>query len=72
MLVNVIGMGYIGLPTALMMAAHDVNVIGTDYNSELIKQLPKKASHHGTPFRNQKLFLKNSLLHGTPGSQKSI
>ncbi len=39
MLVNVIGMGYIGLPTALMMAAHGVNVIGTDYNPELIKQL---------------------------------
>ncbi len=39
MLVNVIGMGYIGLPTALMMAAHDVDVIGTDYNSERIRQL---------------------------------
>ena len=39
MLVNVIGMGYIGLPTALMMAAHGVDVIGTDYNSERIRQL---------------------------------
>ena len=39
MLVNVIGMGYIGLPTALMMAAHGVNVIGTDYNKKLVKQL---------------------------------
>ena len=39
MLVNVIGMGYIGLPTALMMAAHGVNVIGTDYNHERIRQL---------------------------------
>ncbi len=39
MLVNVIGMGYIGLPTALMMAAHGVDVIGTDYNPERIRQL---------------------------------
>ncbi len=39
MLVNVIGMGYIGLPTALMMASHGVNVIGTDYNKKLVNQL---------------------------------
>ncbi len=39
MLVNVIGMGYIGLPTALMMASHGVNVIGTDCNPERINEL---------------------------------
>lgn len=38
-MVNVIGLGYIGLPTALMMASHGVEVIGTDYNSELIATL---------------------------------
>lgn len=38
-MVNVIGLGYIGLPTALMMASHDVEVIGTDYNKELIAVL---------------------------------
>lgn len=38
-MVNVIGLGYIGLPTALMMAAHGVEVIGTDYNSELVATL---------------------------------
>lgn len=38
-MVNVIGLGYIGLPTALMMAAHGVEVVGTDYNNELIKTL---------------------------------
>ena len=37
--VNVIGLGYIGLPTALMMAAHGVEVVGTDYNSELVATL---------------------------------
>lgn len=39
MKVNVIGLGYIGLPTALMMATHGVQVIGTDYNKELIDTL---------------------------------
>ena len=38
-MVNVIGLGYIGLPTALMMASHGVEVIGTDYNKELIATL---------------------------------
>ena len=38
-MINVIGLGYIGLPTALMLAAHDVEVIGTDYSSELVNKL---------------------------------
>lgn len=38
-MVNVIGLGYIGLPTALMMAPHGVEVIGTDYNKELVDTL---------------------------------
>lgn len=38
-MVNVIGLGYIGLPTALMMASHGVEVVGTDYNTELVATL---------------------------------
>ena len=38
-MVNVIGLGYIGLPTALMMASHGVEVIGTDYNKDLVATL---------------------------------
>lgn len=38
-MINVIGLGYIGLPTALMLASHGAEVIGTDYNEELIRQL---------------------------------
>jgi nucleotide sugar dehydrogenase len=37
--INVIGLGYIGLPTALMFAAHGIEVVGTDYNIELVKTL---------------------------------
>lgn len=38
-MVNVIGLGYIGLPTALMLSAHGNEVIGTDYNKELVDTL---------------------------------
>lgn len=38
-MVNVVGLGYIGLPTALMMASHGVEVVGTDYNKELVDTL---------------------------------
>lgn len=38
-MVNVIGLGYIGLPTALMLASHGVEVVGTDYNIELVATL---------------------------------
>lgn len=37
--INVIGLGYIGLPTALMFASYGVDVIGTDYNNQLVDTL---------------------------------
>ena len=39
--VNVIGLGYIGLPTALMFAKSGVEVIGTDLNEKLVDSLAK-------------------------------
>ena len=50
-MINVIGLGYIGLPTALMMASHGVEVVGTDYNKELVATL--NAGH--TTFKEQGL-----------------
>ena len=38
-MINVIGLGYIGLPTALMMASHGIKVVGTDYNPEVVSSL---------------------------------
>ncbi|MCC5912478.1 MAG: nucleotide sugar dehydrogenase [Clostridiaceae bacterium] len=40
-MVNVIGLGYIGLPTALMFAKNGVEVVGTDLNEKLIDSLSK-------------------------------
>lgn len=38
-MINIIGQGYIGLPTALMFAKSGVKVVGTDYNKQLIQSL---------------------------------
>lgn len=38
-----IGLGYIGLPTSIMFANHDVDVVGVDVNQEVIDKL-----NHGT------------------------
>lgn len=38
-MINVIGLGYIGLPTALMFASHGVEVVGTDYDEGLVATL---------------------------------
>ncbi|WP_303753881.1 nucleotide sugar dehydrogenase [Enterococcus sp. S86.2] len=40
-MINIIGLGYIGLPTALMLAASGNEVVGTDYNKELVQTLNK-------------------------------
>lgn len=37
--VNVVGLGYIGLPTALMMAASGVPVVGTDFKASVVQTL---------------------------------
>lgn len=49
--VNVIGLGYIGLPTSLALASHGVSVVGTDYNRELVETL--KGGH--TTFKEKGL-----------------
>lgn len=38
-MINVIGLGYIGLPTALMLAASGNEVVGTDLKKELVETL---------------------------------
>ncbi|WP_243293017.1 nucleotide sugar dehydrogenase [Bacillus sp. FJAT-47783] len=38
-MINVVGLGYIGLPTALMLAKSGLKVVGTDYNVNLVNSL---------------------------------
>jgi UDP-N-acetyl-D-mannosaminuronic acid dehydrogenase len=43
--VSVIGLGYVGLPTAATVAARGVPVIGVDINAEAVKVINSGASH---------------------------
>ena len=38
-MINIIGLGYIGLPTALMFASKGIKVVGTDINEQHVKDL---------------------------------
>ena len=44
---NIIGLGYIGLPTALSFAASGIDIVGTDYNEEIVNTL----NHGKTTFK---------------------
>lgn len=37
--INIVGLGYIGLPTALMFAKSGIKVTGTDYNNDIVESL---------------------------------
>ena len=52
-MVNVVGLGYIGLPTALMLASHGIEVVGTDINKDIINDL-----------KNNKVTFKEEGLKG--------
>ncbi|MBR1737154.1 MAG: nucleotide sugar dehydrogenase [Firmicutes bacterium] len=39
---NIVGLGYIGLPTSLMFASNGIEVIGTDLNKDLVNTLNRK------------------------------
>ena len=43
--VSVIGLGYIGLPTATVLAAHDMDVVGVDVASSIVDMINGGAAH---------------------------
>lgn len=45
----VIGLGYIGLPTASILATHDFEVVGVDINSEILKVINDGGIHIEEP-----------------------
>ena len=61
-MINVIGLGYIGLPTALMLAAHGNEVVGRELLLNLIEYLCK---NFGTDPEVTDLVL-NTRIHLMP------
>ncbi|MCK2016875.1 nucleotide sugar dehydrogenase [Peribacillus frigoritolerans] len=51
-----IGLGYIGLPTSIMFAKHDVEVIGVDLNPKVIDTLTKGKIHIEEPGLQEALY----------------
>jgi UDP-N-acetyl-D-mannosaminuronic acid dehydrogenase len=48
--INVIGLGYIGLPTALMLAKSGLRVVGTDLNKDLVNSLKEQKLTFNEPY----------------------
>ena len=59
--IGLIGLGYVGLPLAVLFAKKKYNVKGLDLNKEIIKQISKGKSH----FKDKKLIknLKNVIAN---------
>jgi UDP-N-acetyl-D-mannosaminuronic acid dehydrogenase len=69
MKVCIIGLGYIGLPTATMFATHGVDVVGVDVNENVLNKLQNGSIHIEEPglqeifqeaIHNKKLTIKNT------------
>ena len=57
MKICVIGLGYIGLPTALMFARQGVDVLGVDINKEIIRKLKRKQATVNEPGMDELLAI---------------
>jgi len=62
MLVSVIGLGYIGLPTAALIASRGIKVSGVDLNPDIVKTINRGKIHIVEPDLDQ--LVKNSVLSG--------
>lgn len=67
-MINVIGLGYIGLPTALMLAANGNQVVGTDCNTDLIADLDKGILHFSEDGLEE--IYRKALEHGISFSKQ--
>lgn len=47
--VSVVGLGYIGLPTASVLAARGVDVVGVDINATVVERLNRGLAHFAEP-----------------------
>ena len=43
--ISIVGLGYIGLPTAAVFASHKIKVIGVDVNKQTVNTINKGQIH---------------------------
>jgi UDP-N-acetyl-D-mannosaminuronic acid dehydrogenase len=61
--ISVIGLGYIGLPTAAMFASHGINVIGVDTNQKVVETINQGKIHIVEPNLD-------AMVHASVSSEK--
>jgi len=64
MVVSVIGLGYIGLPSAAILASHDIKVFGIDSNKSVVSSINKGQVHILEPYLDllvQKVIAKGNF-----------
>lgn len=61
--ISVIGLGYIGLPTAALLASKDYRVFGTDINDHVVEKINKGKIHIVEPELD--IFVRSAVAKGT-------
>jgi len=64
--VCVLGLGYIGLPTASMLATHGLGVLGVDVNQDVVEVLNQGEVHIQEPGDQQSTWDKRCFYHRGP------
>ena len=62
MVVSVIGLGYIGLPTAVILASNNIKVFGIDINKSVVSSINKGQVHIVEP--NLDTLVQKAILVG--------
>ena len=62
MIVSVIGLGYIGLPTAALLASQGIQVVGVDVNKSVVDTVNRGAVHIVEP--ELSILVKNAVSEG--------
>ena len=73
--VAVVGLGYIGLPTAALIASRGIQVVGIDTNEEIVKTITSGAIHIAEPDLDglvQKVVSNGSLVVTTKPVQADV
>ncbi len=68
MIISVIGLGYIGLPTASILASQGIDVFGVDINEDVVKKINNSQTHIFEPDLDKLVFdvvTKKSLIAST-------
>jgi len=68
-LVSVIGLGYIGLPTAALLASYGYKVIGTDISSHVVDTINQRKTHIFEP--DLEAFVRSAVVAGRLKSSTS-